>query len=75
MEQFDRKCLWAVIFCIAEIFGGFLALILLTFNVSLSLAVAIVTSVCMIIFSLYKGIRGTQKVDTNISRGTKLHRC
>ena len=53
----DRKWLWTVIFCIAEIFGGCIALALLSFNVSLALAVAIVTSVCMIIFSLLTTIK------------------
>lgn len=56
MKQFDRKCLWTVIFCIAEIFGGFLAIALLNFNESLALAVAVVNFVCMIVFILYKSL-------------------
>lgn len=59
----DRKCLWTVIFCTAEILGGCIAIILLPFNVLLALAVAVVISVCMIIFSLYMALGDNSKKD------------
>lgn len=61
----DWKRLVKAVFCTTILLGGCIALVLLPFNVLLALAVAVVISICMIIFSLYKALGDNSKKDKN----------